>query len=437
MALPLSQLARSRDFEPTRAAALARLAAFLPNTGRAYAATRNTDFGPDDRSNVSVLSPYIRHRLVTEHEVLEATLGRFALSTAEKFVQEVYWRTYFKGHLETRPQIWSNYTRELAQQVAAVEKGGGLAKAYGRAVEGNTGIDCFDAWVKELIETGYLHNHTRMWFASIWIFTLKLPWELGADFTLRHFLDGDPASNTLSWRWVGGLHTRGKTYLARAANIAEHTNGRFRPKGLAADAPALDEPPVGSARPLPPAAILPPQGPALLLLTEEDLHAESLPLGRAEIAAVAGALATESRSPLPVSPLVMAFAAGAIADGLARASTAFGCEATMLDRLDTAPLVAAARATGVKRIITAYAPIGPVAGALNTIEPALKAADIELVRLRRSFDTAAWPHGSRGFFAMKEKIPDLLVAERIFGKGGEPLQADLFGTSDPARRAHR
>jgi deoxyribodipyrimidine photo-lyase len=66
--------------------------------------------------------------------------------------------------------------------------------------------------VQELVETGYLHNHARMWFASIWIFTLRLPWELGADFFLRHLLDGDAASNTLSWRWVAGLHTKGKHY---------------------------------------------------------------------------------------------------------------------------------------------------------------------------------------------------------------------------------
>ncbi len=82
--------------------------------------------------------------------------------------------------------------------------------------------------------TGYLHNHARMWFASIWIFTLRLPWELGADFFLRHLLDGDPASNTLSWRWVGGMQTMGKTYLARADNIAT-LHGRAVPARGAGD----------------------------------------------------------------------------------------------------------------------------------------------------------------------------------------------------------
>jgi deoxyribodipyrimidine photo-lyase len=214
----------SRAFEPTRAAGLARLAAFAPSAGRHYAASRNDDLGPDRRSNVSVLSPYIRHRLITEEEVLAAVLAQHSQSAAEKFVQEVFWRTYFKGHLETRPVIWSNYRHNLDQQIDGLLAKGSFRKHYERAVEGRTGIDCFDTWVEELAETGYLHNHARMWFASIWIFTLKLPWELGADFMIRHLIDGDPASNTLSWRWVGGLHTKGKTYLARPDNIRSCTH---------------------------------------------------------------------------------------------------------------------------------------------------------------------------------------------------------------------
>ncbi|MCK7502530.1 MAG: hypothetical protein MZW92_81430 [Comamonadaceae bacterium] len=89
-----------------------------------------------------------------------------------------------------------------------------------------------------------LHNHARLWFASLWIFTLELPWALGADFFLRHLLDGDPASNTLSWRWVVGLQTPGKIYLARADNIARFTAGRFPAvTGLATAARPLREVP--------------------------------------------------------------------------------------------------------------------------------------------------------------------------------------------------
>ena len=80
----------------------------------------------------------------------------------------------------------------------------------------------------KLKKNNYLHNHTRMWFASIWIFTLKLPWQLGAEFFLKNLYDGDSASNTLGWRWVGGLQTAGKHYLAREDNIRKYTNNRYK-----------------------------------------------------------------------------------------------------------------------------------------------------------------------------------------------------------------
>lgn len=416
----------SRIFEPTRAEGLARLAAFVPSAAKAYAATRNTDRGPDNRDNVSVLSPYIRHRLITEAEVLEAVLERFSLSSAEKFVQEVFWRTYFKGHLETRPQIWQRYRTEVGTMAGAVaERGGGLAKAYRTAIEGRTGIDCFDAWVEELVETGYLHNHARMWFASIWIFTLKLPWQLGADFTFRHFIDGDPASNTLSWRWVGGLHTKGKTYLARRDNIAGFTGGRFSPDGLAREAVSLDEEPIGAARPL---AVLPslPRGRVGLLLTEEDLHPDSLDLEGCEILAVAGAVATEARSPLPLGEVVTNFASSALGDALARTEGRLGLKAERLPSLSPVCLTDFARHYRLDAIVTPYAPVGPVADELARMAPALVKAGVTVHQVRRDFDTAAWPHGTRGFFALKERIPDLLAEAGIGQAGDEPAQGALF-----------
>ena len=91
---------------PARNEGLRRLAAFVPLAGRDYAARRNYDL--PGHPHVSVLSPYLRHRLLTEEEVLAAGLGRFSLSTAEKFVQEVFWRTYWKGWLEMRPGVWSH-----------------------------------------------------------------------------------------------------------------------------------------------------------------------------------------------------------------------------------------------------------------------------------------------------------------------------------------
>ena len=91
-----------------------------------------------------------------------------------------------------------------------------------------TEIVCFNDWINELKNFNYLHNHTRMLFASIWIFTLRLPWQKGAEFFMKHLYDGDAASNTLSWRWVAGIQTKGKNYLAQSWNISKFTNNKYK-----------------------------------------------------------------------------------------------------------------------------------------------------------------------------------------------------------------
>ena len=148
-------------FTPTRSAALNRLEAFLPNTGRNYAIRRNND----DITGVSALSPYIRHRIITEAEVLRAVLDRHDAAEAGKFVQEVFWRTYWKGWLELRPTVWNDYRTELQAALNRVQTESGLRQQSEAACKGGTGIDCFDLWARELARTGYLHNHARMWFA--------------------------------------------------------------------------------------------------------------------------------------------------------------------------------------------------------------------------------------------------------------------------------
>ena len=179
--------------------------------------------------------------------------------------------------------------------------------------------------LRELVDTGYLHNHTRMWFASIWIFTLGLPWQLGADFFYRHLLDGDAASNTLSWRWVAGLQTAGKTYLATASNISRYTEGRFSPSGLATSARALVEEPLPSRASIAPAEPTPSGARVGLLLHEEDLEAASL---RAEnswfdsdsrLVAIAGSADPDERSPSGASDAVRRFTASALDDAAIRA----------------------------------------------------------------------------------------------------------------------
>ena len=208
------------NFESSRETALKKLGDFINSNLKDYNFKRNFDLGTKNKSNVSCLSPYISHRLITEYEVAKTVLSKFSYQNVDKFIQEIFWRVYWKGWLELRPQVWSDFIEDL-KSIKEDDK-------YLKAVNGETEIQCFNDWVKELRENNYLHNHTRMWFASIWIFTLKLPWQKGAEFFMKHLYDGDAASNTLSWRWVAGLQTKGKHYVAQSWNINKFTNNKYK-----------------------------------------------------------------------------------------------------------------------------------------------------------------------------------------------------------------
>lgn len=394
---------------PTRHAAKERLSDWLEGGAIDYGKRRNFDFGVSNRGNVSGLSPFVRHRLILESEILAETLSRFPQRRVEKFVQEVFWRTYFKGWLEHRPGVWHGYTGRVLQLVEELGCDAGLRAEYDRAVEGRTGIDCFDAWVHELRHTGYLHNHARMWFASIWIFTLRLPWELGADFFMQHLLDGDAAANTCSWRWVGGLHTQGKTYLARASNIREYTAGRFDPgDGLA----EVAMPVAGSLPPQPQTireADSPPiDGTVGLLITDDDCDPVSLACDF-EVQTCMALRTAALRSPMPVAEHVRQFSAGAMDDGLRRFGNA-SQHAASVETGDSAEGVLDWVARwSLDTVVVADPPQGPSADLLSTLEPSMHARDIRLIRLRRRFDDLVWPHARKGFFGLKKKIPALLT----------------------------
>ena len=220
-------------FEASRAKAVDKLNHFVENNLSEYSKLRNFDFGTDNRSNISCLSPYITHGIINELEVIDKSLKKFSFQKNEKFIQEVLWRVYWKGWLELRPNVWSDYLMELDNLRDEYKSN----HSYLRAIEGKTDIECFNQWIIELKENNYLHNHARMWFASIWIFTLELPWQLGAEFFMKHLYDGDAASNTLGWRWVAGVQTQGKHYLASEWNINKFTNNRFQNIKLNENAP--------------------------------------------------------------------------------------------------------------------------------------------------------------------------------------------------------
>ena len=212
------------NFNPSRALAIDNLNQFLKNNLFEYSKLRNFDFGPNNRSNISCLSPYITHGIISELELIKKSLSKFSFIKNEKFIQEILWRTYWKGWLELRPNVWVDYLSELKK----ISKKFKDNTDYKNAIEGNTNVECFNEWAIELKEKNYLHNHARMWFASIWIFTLSLPWQLGAEFFMKHLYDGDAAANTLGWRWVAGIQTPGKNYLASEWNIKKFTNNRFQ-----------------------------------------------------------------------------------------------------------------------------------------------------------------------------------------------------------------
>lgn len=372
------------QWEPTRAAALLRAEAFAPRMGSAYAARRNYDTGsqPD---TVSVLSPWVRRRLIAERELLAMANAGHGPDAA-KFVSEVLWRGYFKGWLEQRPEIWERYGAGLDRARNAVARDAALAQRLAAAVDGRTGIDCFDAWIAELRTHGWLHNHARMWFASIWIFTLRLPWELGADLFLRELVDGDAASNTLSWRWVAGLHTRGKHYVARAENIRRYTEGRFDPHGLDEEAEPL--PYDGDAPLTPPArGDAMPAGPYALVIHADDtgVDALDLPPPMRVIGVTAHGLAGSSEA-------ARAFAAGAVADAAGRAGAAFGCPVA---------LVADWPEPGDLPLVAPWLTVGPLRDSLPDGYP--------LAQLRNPYDAALWPLATAGFFKVKSRAAGALA----------------------------
>ena len=211
------------NFPISRDNTLKKLDDFIENNILDYTKSRNFDFGIQNRKNTSCLSPYISHGIISETEIINKVLKKHLFNKTEKFIQEVLWRIYWRGWLELRPMVWNDYLIKLK----VLNEEYKTNENYLNAIKGETNIQCFNDWVNELKETNYLHNHTRMWFASIWIFTLELPWELGAEFFLKHLYDGDSASNTLGWRWVAGIQTPGKHYVASEWNIKKFTNNRY------------------------------------------------------------------------------------------------------------------------------------------------------------------------------------------------------------------
>ncbi|MEL7256831.1 MAG: FAD-binding domain-containing protein [Pseudomonadota bacterium] len=395
----------------SRAAALDSMQSFVPRMGRHYTNWRNYDRGPNQHRDVSMLSPYIRRRLITEKEVIAAALQEHGPKNAEKFIQEVFWRCYFKGWLERRPQIWTAYVNGLNADLLDLAENPAMREKVQAAECGTTGLECFDGWSQELVNTGYLHNHARMWFASIWIFTFGLPWRLGADFFFRYLLDGDPASNTCSWRWVAGLHTRGKTYEAQAWNISKFTEDRFSPctSDLQTDLQSLEyQEPHGLPDVMPLRSVTQPDWtvPTAIILTEDDCSLEDVDFATDNICAAAKLTTSHLRSPRDVSEAVATFEAAALCDAARRLKVKQNVETLRADVPTN--VVNWVASTGARQVVMPYVPTGPLDDWMTETRFLLQQRGIEIAEHRRDWDALVWPHATAGFFKVKKKIPEIL-----------------------------
>ncbi|MDA9895758.1 DNA photolyase-like protein [Amylibacter sp.] len=394
-------------FIPTRDAGLKRLKEFAPLASEIYSNKRNFDFSSIEENSVSALSPWIKHRLITEEEVIIEILKYHNQHSAMKFIQEVFWRGYFKGWLEQHPTVWSHHNDKLIKEYANLENNRFVKESYMSAVNGETGIECFDFWCEQLKSTGYLHNHVRMWFASIWVFTLKLPMELGADFFMLHLIDADAASNTLSWRWVSGLHTKGKAYAARASNIEKFTNGQFNPSGQLVEniEPLIEniEHPLVSLPQLHQSI----EKDAILLLTEEDCSPEtSLTGNNLEVEILPLYLDKKYPQWIKPSKSVRSFSDTAIQNTCQRLGKPNAEERNNTNWTDT--ILETSDRIGTKNIIIPKVPVGAVKSKLRKIKKNLAEHDIYINEHYKSYDMHTWQYASKGFFKLKKQIPNIL-----------------------------
>ncbi len=198
------------DWRGGRQEALKRI-----NTVDVEAYTRNRNFL---NGSVSHLSPYFRHGCLTLKEASDNVRNRHGLQ-AEKFVQELAWRDYWR-------RVWYDLGNGIFSDIEdpKVALGDKLMPDFIR--QGITGLPCMDGFIRDLTHEGYVHNHARMWFAAYVVHWLKVDWREAADWFENNLLDGDKASNHLSWQWVASSFSS-KPYFFNKENLARHTGEKY------------------------------------------------------------------------------------------------------------------------------------------------------------------------------------------------------------------
>jgi deoxyribodipyrimidine photo-lyase len=374
--------------------------------------------------SVSRLGPAIRHRLITEDEVVAAVLGAHPFGRVEKFVQEVYWRRYWKSWLALRPEVWSDFLAAAAEDAPRVR----------RIAEGQSGNAVIDHFANELVTTGYLHNHARMWFAAWWVHQARLPWQAGAAFFFRHLLDGDPASNTLSWRWVAGLQTPGKTYLARRSNLEKYLAPELL-EALAAGLAGFENPQAHppAAVPRPPVSgrgqALETLDPALatgLWIHEEDLSVETSPLGNQSFAAVIATADSNTWNGCGFPGAKRQWLAEALGDAATRAGSHWQAPTEVELKQPVADaLVRWAKAKHLGQVAAMRPETGPLNDSVPALRTALADAGLRLVLVERPEDLRVRPFATGGFFQFWDRVRKTLVAPSSGKDSTAPQQLTL------------
>ncbi|RYD48018.1 MAG: hypothetical protein EOP85_04390 [Verrucomicrobiaceae bacterium] len=393
----------------SRAGALRQLEEFIPFAGL-YARDRN--HVRPGHAGVSRLSPAIRHRLITEAEVTAAVLRAHSFGRVEKFVQEVYWRRYWKSWLSLRPEVWDRYLADLEE-----ERNPALAEEIEGGNSGNAVIDHF---ARELVETGYLHNHSRMWLAAWWVHEARLSWQSGAAFFFRHLLDADPASNTLSWRWVAGWQTLGKTYLARRSNLEKYLDPDVL-AGLADGLPAFENPRELSPGPITKVPITKPEveqeipDPGLktgLWIHEEDLSVETSHLKSKDFSNIVVTADVENWERLSLPTNKRKWISGALADAAKRAGEAWNVPVMWESQArQHQALREWAVAGNLQQVVAMRPEVGPLMDSLEATRAALHEKGIRLVLVDREEDLRIRPFATAGFFPFWERTLELLKKE--------------------------
>ena len=372
-----------------------QLSEFIQNKLKLYPKLRNYDFGNLDDNYASGLSPIITRRILSEEYIVRKVLAVFPFKIIEKFIQEICWRTYWKGYLEQYPSIWESYLKEI--EIFNYIKD---TRAYMQAVNGKTKIKCFNHWIRTLIRNNYLHNHSRMWFASIWSHTLSLPWQLGAEFFMEHLLDADPASNTLSWRWVVGLHTENKSYLARPDNIQKYTDGNFNPIGFLAEDISkkvkyikYDKKDLNIKNGFHKKKL------HCILIHENDLSLHHLP--ECDILLIQKTNYKRIKRGTKIKFFIDKCLEGCIKD----AKNQFNAKIFTFEFEKKIKIKKLIQENNITTIHTPYPSIGYLKNEMMIFE---KSLSIKFEYLYSKWDSLFWPHADKGFFKLKKQIPRIL-----------------------------